>query len=446
MKKASGDNGGSEKEEKKSQRQEALKQTFPDKSKDCSTSSGRVARPNVSTQNVSEAGNNHGHKPGRKEGVIYVHRPSASHLLSNTGPSNYEFTGLKVRGNTDNVPQPFLTHSALNATSTIKPPNDPVYNLLFSQNKTTVKTDNPTEKSSLASAPVIRPKPVIPVAVQSPGQTSNADNTNRAAGFRVRSGDETSRDPRQSFIVPPFTCDSLLFPSSPVPSPLFTDSTTVFPFSNTDYVIDQDTGYIDLPYVGSSAFTSVSNRLDNQSARTESIQNLMSSSTRHSAARLSSTSALNQQILQNANTHYSAFSNGLSIINCGAKKRVVTSSEVQRPSVSDKRTGAIQASSGLPEHLKVPKVTKNGVTLTRSVHGKGPVATATRKTPDSGVEDENPLKRPRSDSSGSKSSYPTKDPFSHLQPPPPGGIKRAGPYLLGKLYNKKCTYTVKFRY
>ena len=425
MKRTPREQDGQEKEEKESHKQEEVKRARQETRKDNDTPSSKAPHSNLGSAKSFVQAKAHG-----KEGIIHLHRHFLENGLPHASASNFDYTKLKDKP--DNLPRSFLSHAGLSGIQNLKSTNDPLYNLLLSQNKTSIGTSSASSaarKSLLNNAPIVRPKPVVPVVRQSSNQTNVIANMSTRASLLSSVGsDDRNNDVRQGFTVPQLThCDSLLIPNSPVPSPLFSDNTTVFPFSNTDFIIEQDAGFTDIPYVGSQAFANI--QLDKQSARTESIQNLMQSSPRHSAARMSGTSAFTQPTLRNGNSH-TALSEQLSVINCGAKKRVVVSSDVPHVSGADKNISMTATSNSALESFKGPKVSKNGVNLLKSVHGKGPVSI--RKVGFTGLERENPLKRTRSDSSGFTSTE-TKDPFSLIQPPPHGEIKRAGPYLLGKL-------------
>lgn len=433
MKRASSENGGTEEEKEKNE------DSAPGGSSshtENSSSERSNVRPKLLSNYIkvpNAVASSQSNLRG-SEGIIRFHSEfNPNRTLINDGTTSFHFTQLRPRAKLQNEPREQQAQSSVPPTpNSFQASSNSAFGvpLLFPQNKANGKTEIPRVqigKPGLTSMPLGRQKPAVVPSIRQPSaQGRPAGNTasNRTSGLLSENpADDSGSDTGQSFPVRQFTsCDPLLLSSSPVSSPLFTDNTTVFPFS--DYIVDSDAGYIDqlVSYGGSLAFNSI--RADNQCARTESIQNLLASSPRLSAARISGTGALNE------NSHSATSNREFNVINFGAKKRVVTCKSSEDPLVGEIPSGASAVTAETP---KEPKLTKNGVNLLKSAHGKGPLSLLPRKLPS--VDGENPLKRPRSGSGGGKSSE--KDPLSDLRPPPHGGIKRAGPYLLGKLPGHK---------
>ncbi|WAR07292.1 STK40-like protein [Mya arenaria] len=281
---------------------------------------------------------------------------------------------------------------------------------------------------------VIRPKSV-PATLMSENQFNNINNSSLhvsrhrqpydVGSLRVEGAARTSTP--VDYQVPVFSnSDTVFTSSSPVPSPLCIDNGAAFPFTSTDYFVDNEIPMLELfPPLRTQGHTTTTPPLSLGSRTHESERSLQIPNP--FTQNLIIQQKMEQE-LQSVQRQLSLLRDEqIGIVNYGAKKRVVS---------TDSFVGASNTAKGVsaakPTDKSFPLI--RFASGTRASNGAGPSRSLSvpvhRKAPADALGDENPLKRPHRGGDGVRLGE-EKDGMVELRPPTPGGIKRAGPYLLG---------------
>ncbi|XP_052811931.1 uncharacterized protein LOC128239352 [Mya arenaria] len=281
---------------------------------------------------------------------------------------------------------------------------------------------------------VIRPKSV-PATLMSENQFNNINNSSLhvsrhrqpydVGSLRVEGAARTSTP--VDYQVPVFSnSDTVFTSSSPVPSPLCIDNGAAFPFTSTDYFVDNEIPMLELfPPLRTQGHTTTTPPLSLGSRTHESERSLQIPNP--FTQNLIIQQKMEQE-LQSVQRQLSLLRDEqIGIVNYGAKKRVVS---------TDSFVGASNTAKGVsatkPTDKSFPLI--RFASGTRASNGAGPSRSLSvpvhRKAPADALGEENPLKRPHRGGDGVRLGE-EKDGMVELRPPTPGGIKRAGPYLLG---------------
>lgn len=365
---------------------------------------------------------------GRNDSSKSLTKPSlldSSFVHQNHETSKQVYTALKTRralSVTDKTP-------AVSQTPTMKHQSQVHASLLQ-------KISSPSSKSlkkvsalpqTSSKAGIKSPIPSKPNSVTISGASSHVVNSTVTSNsslnvlnhaqtvFSVSSLKETASDVLPSSLIPPFRSFDAMYVGSSIPSPLFNDSTISFPLLTPDYIMDPDCVNLDqllnrLPSE-SSGFTSI--RSSEQSARSDGLQNQAFSSPR----------LLDSTRVRSPHVYRPEPSN----------------SQRHAASVDNIHTHGIASGSRVKSSERFPS------------HGSSMTATVSREllnktsglsgySHDALMMNGGKSRTSQCTTDSVKSIIPTSiinrlDSFSSfmdIKPPPPGGIKRAGPYLLGK--------------
>lgn len=386
--------------------------------------------------------------PG-SNGIIHIHQQ-----LRNIGPATtpkltsepLEFTALKSRPqpkssqHTNNV----VPSSALQQNHLI--PASLLENSVLNTSKSTVKLSaipktSPVETTSGTKPPSV-PKPytapysrnvsqqILPVSNVTSSSASNSSATpavnilNRAQTlFSVSSLKDSTSDLIQDPIVHQFPLYDSLYVGSPIPSPLFSDGVTSFPFTSTDYIIDQESVYLEQLLCRprtSQENSFVTNRSENHCARTDIVQPFPFASPRLLNTVVDPLSVRSQQSSSSATN---TVCQNIIGTNAEAKKKSGLSTIERLSSVVNGAARTSSSATATCSRLPSAETSENLLSGSSSESGSvGNIVT--------GSSFGCAIKSSRTGSSDFKPGSREGD----LKPPPPGGIKRAGPYLLGKYY------------
>lgn len=367
-----------------------------------------------------------------RNGIIHLHRPYSDTGIIRTPAQNVvtkpSFTALKtgpkssIIENLGSYPFASLISNHLVAGTS---------RTVASQSQSVV-TATISARTKPAQRPVVQPKPTMTPLSTSPAHLlvpssiitttcSTVNVLNHAQTlFSVSSLKDNTTDLLRGPFVPQFPTYESMYLASPVPSPVFTDGATAFPFtSNSDFVLDQESIYLDLLFnqsprrspvpVESSTFTSLRN--ESPGAKADNVQqfSFKPSSPRHVSS-LFGSSRPSQQTVSARNQ--SLFSN-IAKQNQGSVKPVHSDAASRQLSVT--KSATISSDQSL-----LRNVPSGSLKQTSLIHAK-PAENSTINVT-SGV--------PERLSALTKSSG-SEERKTDLKPPPHGSIKRAGPYLLG---------------
>ncbi|KAL4232588.1 Serine/threonine-protein kinase 40 [Mactra antiquata] len=370
---------------------------------------------------------------GRKnDSAKNVTKPDSKDTSQSQESLKSSFTSIKSRSS-QNAPDKILP---LLQTPTVKHQSQvqasSIQKITSTSGKSLKKVQALPQTSGKASAT----KPILPstssdIKVSNSGATSQVTfstvTTNSTVNvlnhaqtvFSVSSVKETSSDLLPSSLIPPFPSFDAMYVGSPIPSPLLSDAATSFPLLNSDYIIDQDSVYLEqlisrIP-ADSSGYTSL--RTSERSSRTDGIQNFP-----FSTSRLFNTATDTTQIPQ---TYRSELGNN----------------PRHAHSASNNDGAYFTASSYVKSADKFPS---HGNSSTRTLHSKALLNKASSLPGTSRIQaaiNGGKSSTVRCSTVPMQSSMPTSTlskPYTissvrdvHVEPPPPGSIKRAGPYLLG---------------
>ncbi|XP_045197175.2 uncharacterized protein LOC123551933 [Mercenaria mercenaria] len=351
-----------------------------------------------------------------------------------------DFTALRPRSvpNSAGKPNSAIPATAFQQSSNLTPVSH-LHNSVPTTNKSFVKASAlpqaSTVKSSIDSKSSSRPKPFsVPYSTNIAHQivsssVSTADISsapplnvlNRAQTlFSVSSLKDSTSDLIQGPLVPQFPLYDPLYMGSPIASPLFTDGATSFPFTTSDY-IDPDSVYLDQLFSRSPSaqenhgFTSI--RSENHCARTDNVQPFPFSSPRLLNTVVDPVSVRSQQYGA-TETKSTSQTNGRT--NFDPKKKSNISALERLSAVVNNSSKSSSSATATCSSLSREETLKNALSSTSSAY-----AALAKIVPENGSGSLSQTNRPVSSDQKPGSS---KD---DLKPPPHGGIKRAGPYLLG---------------
>lgn len=386
-------------------------------------------RDSDSERNVGARYTNTSSEGSVGEGIIHIHQTSTQSAESK--PPNY--TALKTRlkpatGDKPSIIIPFLAlrHPNLMQASILQKPPVSDSSKFLTKSRLIPQTSDTSISDSKSPA---RPKPFIAsqstiethqistaVTVTSSSAVTAASSSsvtvlNHAQTlFSVSSLKDSASDLIQGPVVPQFPLYDSLYVGSPVPSPLFTDAATSFPFTSTDYIIDPESIYLEHLFSRSpsaqdnAGFTNI--RSESHCARTDILQpsplssvvdpvRIRSPHVNTGTSAVSQIDFITNEVDSKNKSHVTALERLSAVVNNNAAKSSVSASAT---------------SSRIPNTSLVPG------SMGKILHGNG---TNTAIKPNRALSSD-----VRPNSGGS-----TKD----LKPPPHGGMKRAGPYLLGKI-------------
>ena len=399
-------------------------------------------------------------------GIIQFHQPILNLgpgpcLSSDTASKQKDFTTLKPRSKPacSEKPNNVLPSTAFQKSGTVSPASYLLKDASSSskllskaslpkgfQAKPSSVPQAPSSKTSSDSKTSKRSKPVsIPfssdiahqiitpsVSTVNVSSTPSVNVLNRAQTlFSVSSLKDTTSDFIQGSMQLPLY-DSL-YMGSPIASPLFTDSATSFPFTSSTDLIDPDSVYLDQLFSRSqnaqenNGFTSI--RSENHCARTDCVPPFPFSSPRLLNSVVDSVSMIPQQCNSTGSSLLSQTSSRSYI---DPKKKNSIHSAIDRLSAAVKSTAKSSSSPAATcSRLSDDKSSKSSAFKSSSLFSGVDKSV-------SGDSSGAALQSNRLLSLGSKSSSNSDE----LKPPPPGGIRRAGPYLLGKFYLVKADYVI----
>lgn len=378
-------------------------------------------------------------------GIIHIHQQ-----IRNIGPAStpklasepLQFTALKSRPlpkssqHTNNVvpssalQQNHLISASLLEQSVLNTSKAPV-KLSAIPKTSPVETSSDSKQPKPYTAPYARTvSHQIPVSNVTSSSASNLSASpavnilNRAQTlFSVSSLKDSTSDLIQDPVVHQFPLYDSLYVGSPIPSPLFSDGVTSFPFTSTDYIIDQESVYLEQLLCRprtSQENSFVTNRSENHCARTDIVQPFTFASPRLLNTVVDPLSVRSQQ---SSNSATNTLCQNIIGTNAESQKKSGLSTLERLSNVINGAARASSSATATCSRLPTAETTESLLSGSSSVTGSvGNIVPGSS----SGCA----IKSSRTGSSDSKPGSREGD----LKPPPPGGIKRAGPYLLGKYY------------
>ena len=344
------------------------------------------------------------------------------------------YTSIKPKSSPKNLPKSSSAHGSSDSKTAV--PGGRLENG-FSQQ---LNHNSQNQRLSASSRTEELFASAVPITVNVPQTSSNLGNLQHhryqhygaigssANSLPIHSDLLENLSPTQSV-----SCDYGFLSSGHVPSLTYNDGARISPFSATDIYADHDTSMLDLfsTPIGTADYIRPPSNLPTARSSIQSLTNthvLSQGNSTNSVIKESEASRSSSKPFPNTflGKHLSSTeSQTAGVISVGAKKRVLSIDSIDKTTVS----------SHIATQLKALKKTQPTATIASAKLLENKTSrcmgvTVAKKLAQNAHSLENPLKRAFPGGERSRTQK-EKDGSLASQPPTKGGIKRAGPYLLG---------------